>query len=998
MAWKSGIGSRLRHGRHEAAAGPSGQVTFGSYRCTHPHRRFAFPTSPEALFVQRGPSPFDRRHRGLVPALVGAVGLLIGSSLPLSAPAHALASPASKIVVIDSLSDPAALTVLSGAASLTRLVSPTGEVGIGVGDIATPDRLTLGPARGPAEIAGLPLSLQIDVLGSSNWRPMYLEVQDATGEIFHYWVGHFATETWQTIRVDLTAKPASTTWGDGDGILDLPVSFHRIIVDPQPAAATGVASFAVRNLRIEVEAWTALTLRPKTFVPSNGETGSISMTLVDPASFVAVLTDELGQVRTLRGSAAAAVPFVVKWNGRDDGGRVMQGSIRARLAIGPPEARRTVDIPYFGGLLRQTAVDQTSVVGMNTFFSEPNPSRRAFVEWQARRLEEARVAQIRETFVWNRLEPRRGWFEWAKFDQAVEIAQAHGIGMVGVLAFSADWASTAPLDLPQSQRELYAPNTSDFAAYVTAVVKRYGSRVHEWEIWNEPNHPKFWFPHPNPEAYATLLHAASAAIRSVDPHATIVLGGIVGTDVAYLDRLRAAGAWPDFDVLAIHGYVRLSPEASGLGGWFDRAVAYVQRYGAKPVWLTEICWPVSAAEPGIPAITTAAQAAYLGRTFTRAAEAGVARVFWYNVIDHPSAAGSRYDACGLFDAKQQARPAFNALKTIGAAFEGSVTMGTFDPAATSRAVVDIGSTRWTASSRGSVSRSANLVKASYAFASKSDEIPYSTSLRLPGTPTSITANVTGDGSANSMMVRFVDATGETCMASFAPLRLGTRLIRMPLDGTAANWSCWGGDHDRVLDAPVTFKGVSVYPTGIGPMSGSFRISDLRVGKGPVDTGLVLAHGTTLRFLVKRAASWTSTVSTIAVPSASAIELRDGQRRALTVSSGTLRLGVGPQLRVVEIPLAMTQTAISPGTWTWFRWISGDSTLGRPQILRPDGTWLRTTPAMLYPAGPRSMAWNGRVIGASGTSVPAPAGTYMLRLVVTAPDGRTGTLRASLIVR
>ena len=943
--------------------------------------------------------PFrDRHHRGLLPALVGAIGIVIASSLPVSAPTHAMAAPASRIVVLDPLDNPAALTVLSGAASLTRLQSASGEVGIQIGDIATPGRLTLAPTTGPDEIAGLPLSLQIDVLGTSNWRPVYLEVRDATGEIFHYWVGHFATDSWQTIRVDLTAKPASTTWGDGDGILDLPISFHRIIADPQPAAAAGAAAFAVRDLRVEVESWTPLALRPKVFVPSNGETGAISMTLVNPASFEAVLTDELGQVRTLRGSAAASLPVIVNWNGRDDGGRAMQGSVRARLAIGPPDEQRTYDIPYLGGLLRQAAVDQSSIVGMNTFFSEPNPSRRGFVEWQARRLEEARVSQIRETFVWNRLEPRRGWFEWAKFDQAVEIAEAHGLGMVGVLAFSADWASTAPLDLPQSQRELYAPNASDFAAYVTAVVRRYGSRVHSWEIWNEPNHPKFWFPHPNPEAYATLLHAATAAIRSVDPHATIVLGGIVGTDVPYLDRLRAAGAWSDFDVLAIHGYVRLSPEASGLGGWFDRAMAYVERYGAKPVWLTEICWPVSAAEPGIPAITTTTQAAYIGRTFARAAEAGVARVFWYNVIDHPSAAGSRYDACGLFDAGQQARPAFSALKTIGAAFEGSITMGSFDPAAASRAVVDIGSTRWTASSRGAVSRSPNLIKASYAFASKSDEIAYSTSLRLPGLPTSIVARVTGDWSANSVMVRFVDATGETCMASFAPLRLGTRLIRLPLDGTAANWSCWGGNHNRVLDAPVTLRGLSVYPTGIGPMSGSFKVSDLSVGTGPVDTGLVLAHGSTLRVMVKRAASWTSSVSAIGLPAASVMELKDGQRRSLTVVSGTLRIGVGPQLRVLEMPMAMTQGSISPGTWTWFRWISGDGTLGRPQILRPDGTWLKTSSTAMYPAGLRSMAWDGRVVGSSGTSIPAPAGTYTLRLVVTAPDGRIGTLRGLLIVR
>ena len=937
------------------------------------------------------------RRRGLVPAILGAVGLLVGSSLPLSAPTAVMAAAASKIVVLDPLSNPAALTVLGGAATLTRYVSPTGEAGTQVDDIATPDRLVLGPTSGPDEVAGLPLSLQLDVKGNSNWRPLYLEVRDATGEIFHYWVGHVATESWQTIRVDLTAKPVSTTWGDGDGVLDLPISFYRIIADPQPEAATGAAAFAVRNLRAEVEPWTALALRPKTFVPANGETGAVSMTLTAAAPFALTLKDELGLVRTIRGSAGASEPIAYRWDGHDDGGRLMQGSVRARLTIGAAGAERTVDIPYLGGLLRQTAVDQTSIVGINTFFSEPNPSRRAFVEWQARRLEEARVSQVRETFVWNRLEPRRGWFEWAKFDQAVEIAEAHGMGMLGVLAFSADWASSAPTDLPASQRELYAPDTNAFAAYVTAVVQRYGGRIHEWEIWNEPNHPKFWFPAPNPEAYARLLHAASTAIRKVDPHATIVLGGIVGTDVAYLDRLRAAGAWADFDVLAIHGYVRLSPEASGLGGWFDRAMAYVERYGAKPVWLTEICWPVSAAEPGIPAISTASQAAYLGRTFTRAAEAGVARVFWYNVIDHPSSAGSRYDACGLFDASQQARPAYNALKTIGAAFEGSVTMGTFDPGSGSRASVDIASKGWTASSGGSISRSGELIKGSYAFTSRSDEIPYFTSIRLPGTPTSLVARVTGDGSANSMMVELVDATGETCMASFAPLRLGTRLIRLPLDGTAANWGCWGGDRDRVLDAPVTFKGVSLYPTGIGQLSGTFQISDLAIGQGPVDTGLVMAHGSSVRFLVKRAAGWNSMTSVIGVPGSSATELRDGQRRSLTVTSGTVQLALGPQLRAVEVPLAMTTATIAPGTWSWLGWIAGDGTMARAQILRPDGSWLRTSPIVPYAAGLRSMAWDGRVAGASGGLNRVPAGTYTLRLLVMAPDGRIGSLHASLVV-
>ena len=399
---------------------------------------------------------------------------------------------------------------------------------------------------------------------------------------------------WQTFDVDLTKPPATTMWGDADHVLDLPVSFFKVVVDPLPAGSTQYpVDFTIDNLRMVVDPWVPLKLDRHTFVPSAGERATLSMTLGHASTFAVKLRDELGRTRTWSGSAGASTVQRLSWNGRADNASLMSGSVQARLTFGPADDRVTVDVPYVAGLLSKRGTDPNSIVGMNTFLSEPDPSRRPFIEWQGRRLEEARVSMVRETFVWDRLEPRKGWFEWAKFDQAVEIADAHGIEVLGVLAFSAAWASSAPDTETKKRRVLYPPtNVNDFANYVRAVVRRYGDRIHNWEIWNEPNHPKFWLPGPNPEAYAPMLRAASAVIRAEDPDATVVLGGIVGTDVKYLDRLRAAGVWDDFDVLAIHGYVRLSPEASGLGGWFDRAVAYVERWGRKPLWLTEICWPV----------------------------------------------------------------------------------------------------------------------------------------------------------------------------------------------------------------------------------------------------------------------------------------------------------------------------------------------------------------------------------------------------------------------
>ncbi|MEA2518008.1 MAG: large repetitive protein, partial [Chloroflexota bacterium] len=915
--------------------------------------------------------------------------------------AAALATPAAvprtQTVDIDAFDTVAAWSVTLGDATIARSVdAAAGRTGLTITDRAPTQRLEIAPATSPAEIGGVPRFLEMDVRGDSAYRPLYIQVRDATGEIFHFRVGRVASPTWQTIRVDLASTPVSTIWGDRDRVLDLPISFFRIVLDPQPGAATATSTVTFDRLRIGVEPWTAPTLQPRTFAPTTGGTGVIRMTSGHDGPYVLTVRDEMKRIRTFRGTATSGRAATAVWNGRDDAGVVMQGSIQARVAYAATAAtnRSTVEIPYLGGLLAEKAVDPRSIVGLNTFLSEPDPARRSFVEWQARRLEDARVSQIRETFVWNRLEPRKGWFEWAKFDQAVEISAAHGIGILGVLAFSADWASSAPSTVTGSRRSLYPPtDLADFAAYVRAVVHRYRDRIDEWEVWNEPNHPKFWYPSPNVVRYAAMLHVAAAVIRSEDPGSTIVLGGIVGTDISYLDRLRAAGGWPDFDVLAIHGYVRLSPEASGLGGWFDRAMTYVEKYGVKPVWLTEICWPVSPAEPGIPAVSAATQAAFLGRTYARAAEAGVARVFWYDLIDHPSELGSRYDACGVFAPSGVARPAYAALRTVGTAFDGAVTVGSFDPSASARRALPAPTTRWTAGYLGTVVATATTVSATYRLSTRSDSIPFSTRIPLPGRPTSLVARITGDGTGNSLLVALTDTTGERCSATLGPLRAGSRLVRLPLDGTAANWACSGGDADGILDAPVTLRTITVYPTGIGPLSGTFQLSNMSIGEGPVDRGLVLARGRNLVLLVSRSAAGASGITSIALPGSRATELVNSTRRALTASASVLRMAVGPQLRAIEVPVRMTSAAIAPGTWTWLRWLAADGTLGVAQVIRADGSWVRNDARRTWAAGIQTIAWDGRVVNGAGIRTRVPAGTYTVRVVVTAPDGRIGTIQA-----
>jgi hypothetical protein len=51
-----------------------------------------------------------------------------------------------------------------------------------------------------------------------------------------------------------------------------------------------------------------------------------------------------------------------------------------------------------------------------------------------------------------------------------------------------------------------------------------------WQIWNEQNSPKYYAPKVKVGGYAKLVKAASEAIKSVDPEAEVMLGGMWGPE------------------------------------------------------------------------------------------------------------------------------------------------------------------------------------------------------------------------------------------------------------------------------------------------------------------------------------------------------------------------------------------------------------------------------------------------------------------------------------
>ena len=151
-------------------------------------------------------------------------------------------------------------------------------------------------------------------------------------------------------------------------------------------------------------------------------------------------------------------------------------------------------------------------------------------------------------------------YDWSRTDRLVDGARARHLSIIALMTYTPVWAR------PSGTGDKNPPtNPDDFARFVSTAAQRYAPLgVATWEIWNEPNVSTFWYPRPDPERYTALLVRASAAIRAVEPYATVISGGLApASDAAngsqvdvrtFLTRVYAAGGGRAFDAVGLHPY------------------------------------------------------------------------------------------------------------------------------------------------------------------------------------------------------------------------------------------------------------------------------------------------------------------------------------------------------------------------------------------------------------------------------------------------------------
>ena len=220
-------------------------------------------------------------------------------------------------------------------------------------------------------------------------------------------------------------------------------------------------------------------------------------------------------------------------------------------------------------------------------------------------MSEMNVTWVRADFDWSAIEGVRGRFDWAYTDHVVNEASARGMKVLAVLDYTPGWAR------PAGTTSHTPPNDVNlYAEFARAAVQRYAGRgVGAWEIWNEPNISDFWEPAPDADRYGDLFRAGAAAIRSTDPNASVITGGLTrGTDksdgtrisqTTFLAQLYDNGTAQMADAIGIHPYsfpwLPSQSDPSLVGGFDDLPALHrlMTRRGDddKQIWITEFGAP-----------------------------------------------------------------------------------------------------------------------------------------------------------------------------------------------------------------------------------------------------------------------------------------------------------------------------------------------------------------------------------------------------------------------
>ncbi len=291
------------------------------------------------------------------------------------------------------------------------------------------------------------------------------------------------------------------------------------------------------------------------------------------------------------------------------------------------------------------------------------------------------VGWVRVFAAWNIFEPNRGQLNEPEINTLET-----GIAMLpkGTKVI-VDVVNTPQWESGSANPSMPPRDPADYARFLGALVKRFGGHVAAWEIWNEEDASLWWASGPDPAAYTALLKAAYPAVKSNEPSATVVLGGLTGNDYEFLSQLYADGAKGYFNAVGVHTdsicetgspyeILRNSRTDQRINRWSFlgyRTVHEVMLANGddSPIWMTELGWSTdtqvcnSGAWAGQkPAgVSPAQQATFLLQAYHCLAQDPYVQVgMWYGLQD-VEPFGTPRGSYGLLEPDLEPKPAYEAL-------------------------------------------------------------------------------------------------------------------------------------------------------------------------------------------------------------------------------------------------------------------------------------------------------------------------------------------------
>lgn len=280
-------------------------------------------------------------------------------------------------------------------------------------------------------------------------------------------------------------------------------------------------------------------------------------------------------------------------------------------------------------------------------------------------------------------DPSWAGYRWTGVDVQVRNAVAHGLQPLVMVNDAPAWAQGAgrPAGLTTAA---WKPDAAAYGRFVAAVARRYSGtvadpgapgatlpKVTQFQLWNEPNLDLHLAPQWDggkpfaPARFRELVNAGYAAVKAVQPGATVVTAGLApfgdyGTTTgtrtppaAFLRSMlcldaklrRTCDAQTRFDALSHHPYAIRKPSSPALNvddvtvpdlGKLTRILRAARKAGTlgpktPALWVTEVSYDSDAPDPdGVPIATLTR---WIPELLWRLWHEGVGTVLWFQVRD-----------------------------------------------------------------------------------------------------------------------------------------------------------------------------------------------------------------------------------------------------------------------------------------------------------------------------------------------------------------------------